>query len=517
MPRAAARRYTRPRRGRLHLAVALGLGLLAGCREESVGEAPQAQSDVSGSRIAALEAECGPLAHAQDAIPSPASIEELAADVLELAAVVAEGAELGQLALTDIQALGAPAEAAAARGLRDEQQPLTTRIGCATVLGTFDSEFGAGALLEVLEAAHTAPLLRAHCAFALERGTQDWSVPRLVRRLRYETDREAWIFVARALARFENFAGLEGLLEIVGSPAEDERWRNEADALLWQLATEREFESPELLAWHWQIGNVDGRIPPELSSVRQRLEVWRFVHDLGDFQLRPVDDGRFVLSHLGVVAAHALADALRDESPHVRLHSAQTLARMGPRAMVAGSALIEALDDPEAGAQAAQALGKIGVPAAEAALTERLGAAHPLALRVACAEALGWIGSPSSSSALLPLLDPREPVDLRAAAAAGLLRTQPAAETRQAVALLLELFDEPRLDPARPEAELGAWLERTARGDSLLAADAGELLQRWNELDSSTASGPQDQAALSARRTARRALLSTALSELAWR
>ena len=61
-------------------------------------------------------------------------------------------------------------------------------------------------------------------------------------------------------------------------------------------------------------------------------ELWRLVSDLSGehFQLRGVDDARFILSRLGPWSAAEFAAALEDDDPYVRLHVAQVLERMGP-------------------------------------------------------------------------------------------------------------------------------------------------------------------------------------------
>lgn len=492
--------------------VAAALVLGAGCG----GEAPDAASATEPGR-GRLTAVVEPAIRALEsrlAEPEPAppeSLDALAGEVAELLSVAATSEpEMRALAIEDLVRFGAPTEPVLRDALHDEERDAAERIAAAEALGRRDTPYAALVLVELLDR-EVGPWLKAHAAWALGLGEQDWVVPRLARRLRYEVDREAWIWLARTLARFHNFAGVVGLQDVAANDADASLRALAADALA-ELCAEHGFDDATNLNWHWQIANVDGRLPPEITSERQKLEIWRFVRDLGDFQLRPVDDARFALSNLGEPAAHVLAEALREEEDHVRLHAAQTLGRMGPRGHVAGPELVATLDDPVAGAEAAQALGAVAYKDAEAELIRRLEPSTGLELRVACARALGGLRLPSSTDALSRWVEAREPVDLRAACATSLLTCAPPSACRSAVTLLAELMSGAGgIDPAQPERALGAWLARSANAGS---AAAQEVLESWNALDRGTASGPQDPELERQRRAARAALLAERLDAL---
>jgi len=187
-----------------------------------------------------------------------------------------------------------------------------------------------------------SPDQRVHGYAELGACREPWVVPQLVGLHLGERDVEAQIASAVALFEYGNYAGIEALLALCGS---NEAGAQRACDVAAELCVELDFETPELLAWHWENANVDGRLPPEVTSPRQRLEIWRLVAELGATDAARTAAASEVLAALGVPAAHALADALGDSSPDVRCAVAQTLGKLGPRAAVAGSALIAALDD----------------------------------------------------------------------------------------------------------------------------------------------------------------------------
>ncbi|HVS10633.1 MAG TPA: HEAT repeat domain-containing protein, partial [Planctomycetota bacterium] len=100
-------------------------------------------------------------------------------------------------------------------------------------------------------------------------------------------------------------------------------------------------------------------------------------------------------------AARMLAQALRDENRYVRVHSAQCLERMGPRARPAIPALIEALDDPISGPTAASALAALDAREAIPALKECLAPGRDADLRAAATRSLADLGVPADPAPLV--------------------------------------------------------------------------------------------------------------------
>jgi len=356
-------------------------------------------------------------------------------------------------------------------------------IAAIELLGALDSVRSSAQLLHGVETGREG-WIRAHCAWRLGQGTQEWIIPRLVHRLRYETDGECVIWIAVALAHFGNYSGLVGLRELRNNGV-TEAIRASAARELAALALP--FDRDELeklggaddgvgLSWAWNTPGSTSFEAPTPSSARYRREIWRLIDDLDAFQLRGVDDARFVLSRLGTTAALCLAQALHDSSPHTRVHSAQALHRMGARGHVAGPELVRALDDEELAPTAAEALGRVGHPDASAALEARLDARHPLGLRVASARALGFIGLASSVDALRPLLADSNAFDLRQAAAESMVYCGVGEETAR---LLCELIESKRVDPASSVAALGWWLNQSARRNE---PGTSAALEEWNVL-----------------------------------
>jgi HEAT repeat protein len=168
---------------------------------------------------------------------------------------------------------------------------------------------------------------------------------------------------------------------------------------------------------------------------------------------------------------------------------------MGPRATLAGPALVDALGDPGLAPDAALALGSVAYPSAEPVLRRLLsdpGTDH--GLRVACATSLGRIGLSASAPALQAQLGADAPADLRLAAARSLCELGLGASG--AAATLRDALSDPRADRFGAELALEGWL-RTLEG-----AEAEALLEDWSALapDSGSISTPaEDRARLEAR------------------
>jgi HEAT repeat protein len=404
-------------------------------------------------------------------------LETLASADHALRAVAQE--ELGQLGASVVPHLAAR--------MQDRARAQDQRVAASAALG----QIGAGgcvaaaeALLAQLESSRTVlaserePWLYAQCAWQLGKVAQWWVVPRLLLCLKYETDRETVIWLAESLASYGLLSGLDALFVIVGEGPDAPR--ELAQGVLQQLAERNGSRDWNELARAWSEGEPwkGGSVPP--IDARYEREVWRMIASLAGWQLRDVDDARYVLSRLRAEDAEKLAAALADENLYVRQHAAQCLERMGPRGRAGGAALIERLDDPQVGPQAAAALGALRFAPAADALRERIQPGHALDLRVAAARALGRIAPPDLEAALRPLYAPDQVADLRCAAAAGLVMAAPAdtppsalgAELRQLAAWLGSV----EVEPSVAEEALGAWLaRRAAAGD----ASAASALEAW--------------------------------------
>ena len=414
----------------------------------------------------------------------PAASADIEEEVRGLATFLAEApANLRESVFVDLARHGDHSVPILAALLRASNSTDGERLAAIELLAHLDSVRSAAQLISGVETGSTS-WIRANCAWRLGAGTQAWVVPRLIHRLKYETDGEAVIWIAVTLAHFGNYSGLVGLRELSHS-ASDLSIRESAQREVAALA--KPFDRQELealggadsgdgLLWAWNHPDAVSFSPTVPDDPRYRLEIWKSIDELDEFQLRGVDDARFVLARLSSTAALCLAQALHDTSPYIRVHSAQALKRMGARASLAGPELVKALDQEDLAPTAAEALGAVAYPKAAQALEARLQPPTPLGLRVASAKALGFIGLASSVDALRPLLTDTKAFDLRQAAAESMTYCGAGDEV---AALLCDLVDSKRIDPISSIQALGWWLNQSAQRE---APGAQSALDQWNQL-----------------------------------
>lgn len=389
-----------------------------------------------------------------------------------------------------------------AAALASDRLPAEERVAAAELLASLNHPAATEALLGQLSNAPEA-WLRRWCAWHLASVPDDAVVPRLLFRLKYESDHEAVVWLATALGRHRNYAGAAVLADLARS-SPSESVRTQAAQQLAELASDAGC-GPDELAPTWS--SVDaGRLPQPSPSPRLQQAAWLLVSQMSSehFQLRGVDDARYVLSHMGAWVADEVAQALADSDDHTRLHAAQVLERMGPRAVSAGPALVKALADASVAPTAAEALGRVGYPPAVAALAARTAPEEPHELRVAAVRALGRTGVADGLAAVRPCFaEAGNPHDLRLAAATALVLL--GAGDEAAPWLVGEL---PDFDDA--EVALETWLAAGAeRGRSGFA----EALAAWREDAGPPGVIPTLEAA-AARRRSRAARLAPVLDEL---
>jgi HEAT repeat protein len=503
-------------RTRLTLAAALACAALA-CADEHArtpargAPATRAPSSfcspraIVTPRILALEAELA-------ALPAPALPEGLGAEDLRaevegcIALVTGSDARMREAGREQVLAFGPACSTALAAVLASTEAGDDERRAAAELLGALDAPQAAEALLVAARSAEQ-PWLRALCTRELGRGTQGFAVPRLVLCLKYELDDGCALALAEALARHGNGAGLDAL-ETVRARARDEALRARAQQLGAELASAAQCASADELRARWEQGTWP--VEPRTQDAREQLALWRSIAALSEWQLRGVDDARFVLSRLGREAAPALAEALCDENAYVRTHALQCLERMGARAQPAGEQLVLALGDPSLAADAALALGASAHERAQVELEARIAPAHALELRVQAARGLGRLPHTSAAPAVPALeraLAPQQPVELRQAAAEALLLVaEPAASPSAlaALAVAADLLQREELEPSGTESAARAWFARSwSQGD----ASAQAALACWDAL-APAPNQPRSPGAERARRAARAGLMS---------
>ena len=443
------------------------------CAACSEAEAPPAYEHraVVAPAILRLEQEIA-AAHSESEAATEVDPEHARGLVTMLASA---GPRERELPLEEVELLGEAAAEPLLELIGEGVLEPNDRAAAIELLGRAGGERAADALLALVRT-DPEPWVRSHAAWQLGGVGIDRVVPNLVLHLRYEKSSDVVVWVCRALARLGSFAGVPVLRELEGDPVRTPEARALAAAELSNMATELGFGDGAALALTREIADPDGRLPEPEPSPGLQLATWRLIAQLSGehFQLRGVDDARFVLSRLESWAAEPLAAALREDDMWLRVHAAQCLERMGPRAMSAGPALVEALADPTLAPQAARALGELYWPAAGPQLARLLEARHPHELRVAGARAVGRLRVAEALSTLEFVLgDTREPQDLRQAAAEALVEM---GAGDGAARTLLSFLEDPLADRAAAEQALGRWL--AARQD-----DAGRaVFERWDEL-----------------------------------
>lgn len=453
-------------------ALALSLLLLGGCGDP----APPAQA------FAHYPALAQGLADAEEAVaretPPPAELDEVEPEhVTGLVHMLANSrGRTRELPLEEIGTLGDGATPILASIAANTEHDGNERMAAVELLAKLATPLATEHILQLAEKSLES-WMRAQAIWRLgEIEAADWVIPRLLHRFKYEKDEETAIWLASTLAAHGNYSGLEALWRLQGE-ATTEEVRARAAERLQTLATEAGAESVEALWQLWYAADPERLLHRESPSPRLVREVWRQIEQLGGehFQLRGVDESRFILSRMGAWATVPLCSALHDPDRYVRLHTAQCLERMGPRAVNSGPALVEALADPTFAGNAAAALGRIGYPSAEPVLRRLAadpGTSHEL--RVACTAALGSIGLSASLVTLEELLASDTPIDLRQAAAHALI-VMGAGES--GVVFLFGALTNPAADQPGAELSLGLWL--AGREDEASKA----LLEKWRALD----------------------------------
>lgn len=306
--------------------------------------------------------------------------------------------------------------------------------------------------------AERALLDHPHAAFALEPALADdkpeirrraaWLVGRtgrsvlqipLLLRLKYELDPDAVLWVADALQHLGNDSGLLWLDAAMGQ----EKTADQAGQLAIAICQERGRKVSEPPTYAelqksmrefdaaWKRTGVGGR-PGVAAPDPVELQA-RFAEHLATtegFQLRPIDDARYVLTRSGRLPLPLLKKAVGASEQYLRVMALEVLAEVGPCLRDAGPDVVPLLGDPLTSAHAVRALGEIGEATAVPFLRPLL-ASLDGELRCAAVQSLGLLKDQASAGELKKILaDTGESLDVRVGAAFGVLclGPDPAAE-----------------------------------------------------------------------------------------
>ncbi|MHC4077465.1 MAG: HEAT repeat domain-containing protein [Planctomycetota bacterium] len=311
-------------------------------------------------------------------------------------------------------------EAAFASGTQDRVRALAKR-------NLDEAEDVFWALEKALE--HDEAAVRSNAAYELGRCATQAAILPLLKRLKYEQEPLVRVWVASALAGLGNHAGLQDLVAGMERNDTAQQAGGQAIGILKALGAEVG-ERPtydELkerlrdLHRKWRRTGIVAagkwpQAPDELTTAR----IAAHVADLEGFQLRPVDDARFVLGRAGVLPLALLREAVQASETYVRNHALEIVRDLGRVAGPLGPKILPLLADPLSQTYAAQALGSVGERQALPHLLLML--RSPQAeLRATAAGALGPLGDKSAIATLQAILDDeKETMDVRVAAAFSL-------------------------------------------------------------------------------------------------
>jgi HEAT repeat protein len=291
---------------------------------------------------------------------------------------------------------------------------------------------------------HEDATLRAQCAFLLGSRGRSAALPLLLMRVKYEKDAVVQTWVIGALARLGCHGALDQLAALMDRADSAQRAGVEAIEIL-RAAGRDPGEAPsyaELQAMCVELfrdWKDRGAVPapaeaPDLPVavpafeeldplLRSRL-AWH-LSNLSEFQLRPVDDCRFVFMRLGVLGLPVLELCIPAAEPYPRNHALEIVLALGRPAERLGPLVLPMLGDPLVGSVAARALGAIGHRPALPHLIAWLGA-EAIETRAAAAAGLGLMGDLAAHGPLAErLFDANEILDVRVEAALAIARLDP--------------------------------------------------------------------------------------------
>ncbi len=292
-----------------------------------------------------------------------------------------------------------------------------------------DAPFGVEALLQDADAA-----VRAAAVWQLAERKALGAVPALVLRLKYEKDPRVRLWLGLALAHLGNGAGLADIGAAFGSADLADEAGQGAVALL-QAAGQKVPDAPSWAQLREQLAALEvawrttasplvtvAATPGQQAQLAARLA--RHLLDTDGFQLRNVDDARFVLARVGTAAAPLLHLALAATETYLRQHALEVVQALGAPARPFATQVLALLADPATAATAILALGALGLEPTLPHLLARLDAADA-DQRCAAAAALGAFAQPEVVRALRARIRASvQDIDLAVQAAGSLARIE---------------------------------------------------------------------------------------------
>lgn len=293
-------------------------------------------------------------------------------------------------------------------------------------------------LLELRQALCAALLderlqMRQHAAWQLGQRSLRSAVPALILRLKDETEPAVKVYLADALCRLGNHAAVSELVEGLHGPLAA-RVRPLVQELLQAaglpaegLRSDRALRAGlRMLEGHWQrFGRTPQDQEPGMGEACAPFMARRLL-DFQGFQLRQVDEARYLFARMGVLGLELLGPCLSAEELYLRQHALEVLVELGPVGRPLRPAAERLLAEPKTRVTAVRALSAMGDQAVVPQLLGLLQSAD-LELRCCAAGALGPLRDQRAVPALRACLaDAEAVVDLRVQAAFSLAILDPA-------------------------------------------------------------------------------------------
>ncbi len=212
------------------------------------------------------------------------------------------------------------------------------------------------------------PLLRQTCASRLGDLGFPHATPKLLRRLKYETNPEVLIAVFLALGKLGNPSGLANLLAWLQDP----KWAARAGKpLVTLIQILGQTYDPKTDGWAGltrkakqllQTFKEQGSFQSKTTSPNERTlrEYWLFLRHLNGTKLRPIDDARFICKRAGLQPVPLLGEACLDKHPGVRVRILQILIDLGHPSQTTLDRVRPLLADPLCAPYAIEAIGALG-------------------------------------------------------------------------------------------------------------------------------------------------------------
>jgi len=252
----------------------------------------------------------------------------------------------------------------------------------------------------------------------------------LLKRLKYELDAMTVVWVADALCKLGNDHGIGWLSAAMSREAT----RDQAGQLAIDALRARAADLPESPSWEdlhrlcaeataqWQRTGettLENAPAPDQTELDARLA--ELMQTPASFQLRPVDDARYILRSLGKHGLPMMVATLQAEELKLRTMPLQELANLGRAARSTANDVMALLGDPLTSLYAVRTLGEIGATEALPHLRALLGD-FDTDVRAAATMAVGVLEDEQSRPTLEAMLqDESEALDVRVNAAFALL------------------------------------------------------------------------------------------------